>query len=313
MTYLAEACPCCNSKKHDAYPAIVAPFLASYAIESPPRSTRLLECEECGFRYFEDRLTDAEAARLYSGYRGDVYYRARHRYEPWYTRKVNDGIGGNEEVVRVRSAMVERFVREHADVTKIDDVLDFGGDRGQLIPKSIGKKRSVYEISGTDAVPGVEHIGSAAELRSRRFDLVLLSHVLEHCSDPHAVLEEVRPLLRSPRSALYVELPLERSTLRWMGKSRKYRAYLETLRRLGPLLTAVDLYSTLFRVRYDTLPPLGFLKMHEHLNFFDERSLRALLERSGLEALVVAPQIIRSSLGLTTVLSALARPRATAA
>jgi SAM-dependent methyltransferase len=311
MTYLASACPCCESSRHDAYPAVVSPFLASYALGESARMTRLLECGSCGFRFFEDRLTDAEAGRLYAGYRGDRYYEARHRHEPWYTRKVNDAIGGSEEVIRVRTAMVEKFLRDRADVAAIDDVLDFGGDRGQLIPQSIGARRFVYEISGTDAVPGVAHIGSAAELRDRRFDLVLLSHVLEHCSEPRAVLDEVRPLLRGEGSLLYVELPFERAELRWLGKASAYGSYLASLRRLGPLFTAVDLYSTLFRVRWNTMPPLGFLKMHEHLNFFDARSLRELLARSGFEAVAVEELVIRSSLGLTPVLSALARVRPT--
>jgi SAM-dependent methyltransferase len=309
MTYLARACPCCDSTRYDAYPALVSPFVASYAMGTKPSPTRLLECDACGFRFFEDRLTDAEAERLYTGYRGDRYYQERHRHEPWYTRKVNDGIGGSDDVIRVRRAMVERFLRDRIDVTNVKDVLDFGGDRGQLIPEGIGQQRFFYEISGIDSVSGVTRIGSAGELRERRFDLVLLSHVLEHCSEPATVLAEVHPVLRSKDSVLYIELPFERANLRWLGRKGAYRSYLGALRRVKPLLTAVDLYSTLFRIRFDSLPPLGFVKLHEHINFFDERSLEKLLEHCGFEAIALERLVIRSSLGSTPVLSALARTR----
>lgn len=307
MTYATKQCPGCASDASTVWPALVSPFVASYALGARPAPTRLRECTRCGLRFFEDRLTSDEAGRLYGGYRGDRYFAARRRAEPWYSRRLNDGIGASDEQIRVRHTLVERFLRARVDVDAIGDVLDFGGDRGQLIPPTIGKQRFVYEISGVTPVPGVTGIASAEDLAGRRFDLILLSHVLEHCSEPRDVLAEVRPLLRSKESLLYVELPLERTDLRFVGRSGWYRRYLDVLRRTGPVLTAVDLYSTAFRVRFGVLPPLGFMKLHEHVNFFDVRSLRAMLEASGLVPVVAEELAIASSLGVTPVISALAR------
>lgn len=305
MTYLAEECPCCGSTRHTARPALVSPFIAAYVLKSPIRLTRLLECLECRFRFFEDRFTDAEASVLYTEYRGDRYFRERHRYEPWYSRKLNDSIGGDENVIQVRRALVEQFLREHVDVSRIEDVLDFGGDRGQLMPR-LGVRRFVFEISGIDPVPGVTRIANAEELRGRTFDLVLLSHVLEHCSDPHAVLLDVLPRLRSEASLFYVELPFERTDLRWTSESPAYRGYLEAVSRSARLAMAVDLYSTGLRAKWNVVPPLGFLKMHEHINFFDEGSLGRLLARSGLRVQAMSRRTIRSNLGSTPVLCAVA-------
>jgi SAM-dependent methyltransferase len=308
--YRAESCPCCGSTRNDAYPALVSPFVASYALASAPAPTRLLECKDCGFRYFEDRLTDDEVGRLYADYRGDGYYRERHRFEPWYTRKVNDAIGGDAAVLDARRATIERVLRPHVDLASLGRVLDYGGDRGQVIPASVGKEKFVYEISATVPVPGVTRIGTTAELAGQQFDAVLVCQVLEHLSDPGAVLEQVKPLLRTKDSVLYVEVPYERATLRWLGRGAAYRSYLDTLRRLPRILTAVDLYSTAMRVRMDTVPPLGFVKMHEHVNFFDASSLRALLERTGYEALVSETVEVPSPVGIGTVLVAVGRPRA---
>lgn len=310
MTYVSWRCPGCGSDRSSSWPAVISPFVASYALDSKPNPTRLCECEACGLRFFEDRLTEAEAGRLYSGYRGDAYFEARHRHEPWYSRKINDAIGGSDEVIRVRCEMVERFIKANLPADAgITDVLDFGGDRGQLIPQSLGDNRFVYEISGVTPVSGVTCIASAEDLAGRAFDLVLVSHVLEHCSEPRAILDEVRPLLRD-QGVLYVELPYERAQLRWLGKKGIYRGYLDALRRVPLALRAMDLYSTAFRLRFNVVPPLGFVKMHEHINFFDERSLRAMLEACGLEPMVVATEaIVTKSTGTTPVLCALARRR----
>ena len=311
MTYRAEACPCCASREHVAYPALVSPFVASYALERAVEPTELCECRGCGFRYFGDRLTDDESARLYSGYRGERYYRERHRFEPWYTRRVNDGMGADASVLRARRELVDGFVRAHVDVAKLEDVLDFGGDRGQLIPPALGRRRFVHDISGAAPVDGVENLASTADLSARRFDLVLVSHVLEHCSEPAKILGEIAPLLRSSGSFVYVEVPFERPTLRFLRANGKgaYAAYLSAVRRARPLLMAVDLYSTVFRLRFDAVPPLGFVKLHEHINFFDAPSLRALFDRSGLDAVAIERLEVRSNFGRTPVLSALARPR----
>lgn len=300
--YVTEACPCCGSQEKGEWPALVSPFVASYVLDRRPQPTRLLECKGCRFRWFAERFTEDEAARLYDGYRGDRYFQARHRHEPWYTRKVNDDIGGDPAVVSFRKAMVERIVRASGDASRIERVLDWGGDRGQILPEAIGKERFVYEISGLEPVPGVTRIGTADALRGQTFDLVLCCHVLEHLSDPRTVLDELRPLLRSKDSLLYVEVPFERPSLKMVGRGAAYRTWLSGLARVKPLLTAFDLYSTAFRTRLGTLPPLGFVKLHEHVSFFDERSLAALLERAGFTPVVTEKVDTPSPIGLSTVL-----------
>lgn len=307
--YIAFKCPCCDSDSKTAYPAVVSPFVAAYALEEKPARTRLLECATCGFRFFEDRFTEAEAAKLYAGYRNERYYRVRHRHEPWYTRKAHEAVGASDpSVAEARRNEVERFLRAHVDVSELETILDFGGDRGQIIPRGIGKERSVYEISDAIPIPGVSKIGSAAELRGRAFDLVLLCHVLEHCSEPKTVIEELRPLLTATRGVLYVEVPFERASLRWLGKRQGYARYLDALRQVPPLLVALDLYSTLFRVKWDVLPPLGFVKMHEHINFFDEGSLSRLLRETGFDVVALEKMKIQGAFGQMVVLGAAARP-----
>ncbi len=261
---------------------MLAPFLAHYAIGKPPSRCKLLECPACSFRFFDARLTPDEVEKLYSGYRGEQYFAERHRWEFWYSRKVNDGIGGDPEEVTARVRALESFLLPHLDGSRIATVLDYGGDRGQFIPHSLGTDKYVFELSDAEPVDGVSRIGSEQEMSAMKFDLIMALGVLEHCSDPGDVVAKLRSYLL-PGSLLVIGVPYERYGLRFAGKGNLYRGYLNALLRFPAALVAVDFYSTLGRVRLGGIPPLGLIKCHEHLNFFDQSSMTALLERSGFE------------------------------
>ena len=308
--YRIDCCPCCRSIDLASLPAVVAPFLARYAVGAPPSRCALLECRNCDFRFFDSRLAADEIARLYSGYRGEEYFRARHRCEFWYTRKFNAGIGHDPQAIAARRQCVETLIRAHVDPQSVQSVLDYGGDEGQFIPESLGKEKYVFELSDAVPIRGVTKIESEERLRGRRFDLVMLCQVLEHCSDPCETLQAVRKLSGGTPALCYVEIPYERVDLRFAGRSRLYQRYLGALLRLPPALTLVDFYSTLFRVRQNVVPRLGIIKCHEHLNFFNEKSLDALLRRAGFEVLTCTTTDVPTYLASGKILQALARSRA---
>jgi hypothetical protein len=47
----------------------------------------------------------------------------------------------------------------------------------------------------------------------------------------------------------------------------------------------MDFWSTAVRVKFGFIPPLGFAKQHEHLNYFDVGSMAKLASTAGLEVL----------------------------
>jgi len=96
------------------------------------------------------------------------------------------------------------------------------------------------------------------------------------------VLEQLRSC-QNPGSLLCIEVPYERYGIGFAGKGRLYRSYLNTLLHLPAALVAVDFYSAAARIRLGHIPPLGFVKCHEHLNFFNKNSMNALLHRTGFE------------------------------
>jgi hypothetical protein len=105
----------------------------------------------------------------------------------------------------------------------------------------------------------------------------------------------------------YIEVPFERTTVSWAGRGSGHRRYVAALARCRIAWTLADFYSTVCRVRWNVVPPLGVIKCYEHLNFFDERSLSVLLERAGLEVMGCQVGEIRSKSGVTRVLQAVAR------
>jgi Methyltransferase domain len=304
--YRIEHCPCCDSQNLHRWPATVSPFIATYACSSKPEPCDLCECRSCTFRFFDSRMTGEEISRLYAGYRGDDYYNARHACEPWYTRAANDGIGGDTHEITSRKQNLTDVLGIHAK--SITTVLDYGGDRGQMIPDTLGRERFVYEISDAPAVDGVQRI---TKLDGKKFDFVMLAHVLEHCSEPKDMLNTLKPLLHD-ESLLYLEVPFERPTMRLAGSGSLQRSYLNMLLSMGPALKLVDFYSTVARVKFNTIPPLGLQKCSEHLNFFTPASLKALLERNGLELIKSDTAACASKGPVQHILYGLARPTAAA-
>jgi hypothetical protein len=263
----------------------------------------LCECQACTFRFFDSRLTDSEVSKLYAGYRGNAYFKARHAHEPWYSRSVNDGIGSDLDEIATRKENLTNFLGARA--RSISTVLDYGGDRGQFIPEHLGEERYVFEISDAPTAPHVARLQSVAD---RQFDFVMLAHVLEHCSQPAEMLDVLRPLLHE-HSLLYLEVPLERPSLAFAGSSLIQRRYLDMLVKLNPLLKLVDLYSTVARVKFNMVPPLGLQKCSEHLNFFTRKSLLTLLEGNGFELLDSGTATVASNGPIGEVLFTLARLR----
>ena len=200
--YRIDSCPCCQSSDLRLYPAVVAPFLAWYAFRTPPFRCSLMECRNCSLRFFDSRLTPEEVERLYTGYRGEEYFRSRHRCEFWYTRKFNTGVGHDGTAIALEKAGCRSLPQEARRSRNDRGGMDYGGDEGQFIPDAVGKEKYVFELSDAAPVKGVTKIGSEAELRARRFDLVMICHVLEHCSDPARRLRSSRNwAAASPRSA----------------------------------------------------------------------------------------------------------------
>ncbi len=274
-----QGCLCCGGYDLAAGHTVVSPYLAFKALGSGPVPCVLYRCLTCDFRFYDRGLTEEEANSYYRGYRDETYFVERNRYEPYYTRAVHDGLSEYMGSKGRRTGLNRAFV-ELGFSTEFECVVDYGGGDGALIGDLSASRKISFDPSGTPGCGGIEIIADRASLPTQ-VDLVICAQVLEHVSDPNALLEEMISLLK-PGGFLYLEVPDQI----WRGLPGRLRqSVVEWLCRRPRLLLAADIYATAFRVKLGILPPFGFVPMREHINFFSAQALRTLSDRGALRLL----------------------------
>ena len=267
-----DGCLCCGSKRLDSDRTLTSLFLSRTAWRGRPELTSIHRCLDCDFRFYDRGLSDGEAAAYYAAYRTSDYLQNRHADEPFYTRKVHAGI---EEFLHApirRKSLAQAL----GDAT-FDTVLDYGGGDGTLISELRASRKAVFDIGGSAPIEGIE---SVADLREE-WDLVVCAQTLEHVTDPLSTMQELMRITR-PGGAIYLEVPNEIWRSAWSSRVLK-RALLHVIAKSRWLFIAMDIYSTGFRIKTGVLPPLGFMPMREHLNYFTPEALAALARRAGAD------------------------------
>lgn len=273
-----RGCLCCGCTELHAETTLISPFLARRALAVESELTALLFCRQCGFRFFERGLAADEAARYYAGYRDEAYYAQRHAYEPFYTRGAHRDIATFLASAQRRQALAAALAEAGA-AASFGAVLDYGGGDGGLIADIPAERRTVFDFSGAAPVAGISE-ASGDFARSHHWDLVVCAQVLEHVDDPAATLRDLTGLL-APQGWLYLEVPDELwSNHAFPGRMRD--AWLRWLAGRRHALIAADTLATTCRILLGVLPPFGFVPMREHLQYFTESALSALVSNSNL-------------------------------
>lgn len=213
----------------------------------------LVRCARCGHRYASEVLTfDALARGYYNEPDADIAKRSlavkRRRFREYcelLTRSFPTGIAGRS-------------------------VLDVGCNAGELLCLF---RDAGCTVAGLEASPGPASV-ARARLGDRiwtgevervfpegeRFDIITMSHVLEHIIAPTALLHRLREALL-PGGVLLIEVP-----------------------------NAEDPLLRVWRGLYRPLCP------GDHVSFFDVASLRRLVTKSGFEVLdIVSPRTQKMS------------------
>lgn len=275
----AAGCLCCGSRRLRREAQLVSGFLAARAWGGQPELTQLACCEDCGLRFFERGLDDAEVARYYQGYRDAGYQSDRQSWEPFYTARQHAATLAWSDAPARLDNLRHSLARAKAP-TRYASVLDHGGGHGHMLAAIDADRKAVFDPSSSPAVPGVEAYSRENELPGG-WKLLLCCQVLEHISFPALYLRRIHGLLADD-GWLYVEVPNEQ----WRdapGGEGMRRAVLRLLLRCRPLLIAADGVCTACRIKFGRLPPLGFIAMREHLNYFTTESLAAVLAGNGFQ------------------------------
>ncbi len=126
-----------------------------------------------------------------------------------------------------------------------------------------GAEAFVYDISGIAAAAGVSATNDPAGCKA---DLIINSNVLEHVGFPRLLVNEI--FQAAPKGGLvYLEVPCELP----FGVAR-------ISRRIAQIGVMAITRPTLAR---SVARPASLYMMHEHINYFTEQSLAALMRSCG--------------------------------
>lgn len=280
---MSELCPICEVKGEVVACGYVAPFILQLSGElaNGSRETKLCRCRRCDFVYFAYRFDDRTLAAMYSGYRSAKYLAARRHWEPWYSIAANTATAPGSKAVTERVRFLTDLLNSYTDVNSLRNIVDYGGDEGQFFPVSYEGPKFVIDVSGKSLVDGVQAAASLAELPFQPH-LVIAAHLLEHVVDPVAVVREVHRALGAD-GLFYVEVPLDRPKVRKWHETQRYRRYLRWVSEHRFTWIAADFVAGAARNFGLALPRLGAVKESEHINYFSQQSLRALLAAGGFK------------------------------
>lgn len=257
---IAGRCICCDGDRLRKSPAVLMPFVAKRVFDWEPVEITPdwgMQTLSPGMAYplcNSIQCTDCGALfldmRFDEAEMGRLYSGYR---DPTYTaarERFEPGYAARNLMLSERAAYlseVEAIIGPY--LSKPLHVLDWGGDTGLNTPfLHRAESVSVYDISGLAVAEGITAVDRCG-LASAPFTLVVCSNVLEHVPSPAALLGDIASVMR-PDSLLYLEVPLE--------------AYVAENAGAENLAT-------------------GKKHWHEHINFFTETALRALVARCGLK------------------------------
>jgi hypothetical protein len=255
---VADQCVCCGSDALDSNTAILMPFVAHRAFGWEPAlidASWGLRSVPVGMAYTVCRsLQCTKCSLLFS----DIRFS-----DDELARLYQDYRGSEYLVLRemyepgysLRNAALAQPIDYGGSIDRFlgpllpDEplaILDWGGDSGKNTPcREKARRHDVYDISGASVIPGARSV-NREQAMAERYDLVVCSNVLEHVPYPSDLLHAMCRVM-TPESLLYIEVPFE-----------------EVMRQYGR--------NAILHKKH----------WHEHVNFFSQKALRALLGNVGL-------------------------------
>lgn len=285
-----NVCPVCSNESRMVAYGVIAPWILLLNDHGLYGPTKLMQCSDCELTFFAHRYTESEMSSLYSEYRKDSYFQIRNRWEPWFRKIENSAFdGSNQSSILDRKAFLsESFVKAGLGERIFDGCIDFGGDLGQFIPDDIKGNRAVIDYSTKPtADDGILRFHDLSAIPFK-VDLVLNCHVLEHLPEIGDVVSDIGRYIRS-RGYIYIEVPQDNFKTSAFHKTILYRKWLRIISGSRTTFVTVDFISGISRQFFGRIPWFGIVKQSEHLNYFNAKSLRHLLESSGFEVVYVSP------------------------
>lgn len=163
-----------------------------------PETLTSIMCKKCGFVCYTPRPEKEDIDNKYA-------FLSQHSL-------ADDDVGAGRAVIAKVAAERSQKIFEILSKHKTHNsgrVLDFGGGDGKLLSTFLdsGHICSLVDYSNNQ-LPGVNKIGNTEEDLVGEFDYVILSHVLEHVSEPLQLIKKLGAHMTND-GLIYVEIPIE--------------------------------------------------------------------------------------------------------
>ena len=205
-------CIICKSENVEKFRAEILPFLLDRMFNNKQLGENFLyHCKDCEMYWSSFRPNDEEICKYYKNYMKDEYIQARDAYEPGFANWRNDYDiqNGFEKELFVRKSLMKNLFEKYVDYKKIENILDYGGARGEfIIDEFKNADKFVYDVDTTQPIKDDIKKISHDEMFDKKFDFIQCRHTLEHVSYPINIIEEIKSLLKVD-GYLYIEVPFE--------------------------------------------------------------------------------------------------------
>jgi len=168
--------------------AVETPSVAAFRCTSPGYGNhpQIVQCRHCGLVYANPRWSPEEIMAAYTAVEDDTYLAEREGRELTFSRHLHSleqiiGAAGGRSLLDV-GAYIGVFV----EVAAANGWQAWGVEPSQWAAAE-AQRRGLNVIQGTL---------DASELSSQPFDVITMWDVIEHLSDPAAVLQQIRGRLR---------------------------------------------------------------------------------------------------------------------
>jgi len=256
---IASSCVCCGSRALKKSPAVLMPFVAHRAFGWEPVEIT----DDWGLKTIKNGMAYSICNSVQCGNCGHLFLDIRFNesemkslYDAYREKEYTElrekyEPGYQERNDRLNSGInyipdIEQFLSPHLKFPI--SILDWGGDTGRNTPfKTSNKLLHIYDISNKPVViNGAVKISKVTA--STRYDLIICSNVCEHIPYPIDIISDIKKSMGID-TVLYIEVPLE------------------------DIVRTNDAKTALHQQKKH---------WHEHINFFTDKSIKALLAQCGL-------------------------------
>jgi trans-aconitate methyltransferase len=205
---MTQSCRYCGSTDIQKVPDFAALCRVTSDSKPWPSGGTLLSCRGCGgVQKPGDQKWQQETAAIYAAY--TMFHQSGCTDQPVFDESTGLSMPRTERLVR-------QIIAEGGGLDESGRALDVGCGQGAML-EAMGRLRPSWELHGheqtdsvrgaIEALPGVARFHSGpVEAITQRFDLISLTHVLEHVPEPAAFLRLLAGKL-SPGGRVLIEVP----------------------------------------------------------------------------------------------------------